>query len=448
MLSSVNRLIGNEELSLSDNSTIDEFMMARIYILLNSILRKGGYEKLEPLVKMSIAKNLLGVGGISALDLKKKMSKEEYAFIKENILNSNSKKQIYVTAIQPLESIVSDFAADMLRDMKSAYILDNKKEVQRLKKEVQMAIDAIEKSGNEEAMDILKRQMTKLKSADRVSATAEGFVFDYDGVTYKFTGNFAPINQILGLFKYGRGSVPALKKEIDEASKKPKGSTIAVVPGAFKPPHKGHLEMIKNYAKLADKVIVFISPMSRELEDGTPVTFDISKKIWNIYLKAAALTNKVQVMESPFSTPVRAAYEFVINKEDNPDFAQVGQTVILGTSTKGGDEKRFANDIKNYAKSGVKATVMPITPLEKLSATDMRKAIFSKDIKKLVNFLPDELKNKEATAKDIIKMFNSEEDKKLFENIFYDIITETINKKGNKYCLISNKFKIEKDTES
>ena len=47
--------------------------------------------------------------------------------------------------------------------------------------------------------------MSKLKDVEGVSTAAEGFVFDYDGVTYKFTGNFAPMNQLLGLFKYGRG---------------------------------------------------------------------------------------------------------------------------------------------------------------------------------------------------------------------------------------------------
>ena len=39
-------------------------------------------------------------------------------------------------------------------------------------------------------MEILRQQMRKLKNVDNVSTAAEGFVFDYDGQTYKFTGNF------------------------------------------------------------------------------------------------------------------------------------------------------------------------------------------------------------------------------------------------------------------
>jgi nicotinamide mononucleotide adenylyltransferase len=41
--------------------------------------------------------------------------------------------------------------------------------------------------------------------------------------------------------------------------------TIALVPGSFKPPHKGHWEMILEYAKLADKVFIFISNISRKV---------------------------------------------------------------------------------------------------------------------------------------------------------------------------------------
>jgi cytidyltransferase-like protein len=40
---------------------------------------------------------------------------------------------------------------------------------------------------------------------------------------------------------------------------------LALVPGSFKPPHKGHWEMIMEYAKLADKVFVFISNISTKI---------------------------------------------------------------------------------------------------------------------------------------------------------------------------------------
>ena len=61
--------------------------------------------------------------------------------------------------------------------------------------------------------------------------------------------------------------------------------TVALVPGSFKPPHKGHFEMFKNYADKADRVIVVISdpqnPKSiRTTDSGKYIPADTAKKIF------------------------------------------------------------------------------------------------------------------------------------------------------------------------
>jgi hypothetical protein len=109
--------------------------------------------------------------------------------------------------IAPLEIAVHEFSVEMLHSLESALIIDNKAELTRQRQEVATAIRNIEASGHDEAIDILKKQLTKLGSADKLSSPAEGFVFRFNGHTYKFTGNFAPVNQILGLFKFGRGKI-------------------------------------------------------------------------------------------------------------------------------------------------------------------------------------------------------------------------------------------------
>ena len=43
------------------------------------------------------------------------------------------------------------------------------------------------------AHQILSKQLQKIKNLDNITSVAEGFVFEYDGQLYKFTGNFAPI---------------------------------------------------------------------------------------------------------------------------------------------------------------------------------------------------------------------------------------------------------------
>ncbi len=289
-------------------------------------------------------------------------------------------------------------------------------------------------------------KLKKLKSADNVTATAEGFVFDYDGVTYKFTGNFAPVNQILGLFKYGRGKVPPIKKDSLQEKKDKnineialKLADVAVIPGAFKPPHKGHIDMIASYANMAKRVVVLVSPLPRMLPDNRPVSFETSKKIFDIFLSEAGIADMVEVLESPINSPVGASFAFVGNEEDKPEYAQKGETVILGTSTKGGDDSRFKANAQKYAREGVKVEVVPVKPFENLSATDMRKAISEKDIKSLMNFIPDDFgKEKKKIAEKILSMFSSDG---ITESLIYDIISETIKKIGDKYCLISKKNK-------
>ena len=55
--------------------------------------------------------------------------------------------------------------------------------------------------------------MAKLKKVENFCSTIEGIVFEEpagSGNVYKLTGAFAPVNQILGLITYGRGSVPPI----------------------------------------------------------------------------------------------------------------------------------------------------------------------------------------------------------------------------------------------
>lgn len=52
--------------------------------------------------------------------------------------------------------------------------------------------------------------------------------------------------------------------EYSENQKRFQNLTLAIVPGSFKPPHKGHWDMIMEYAMQSDKVLVLISNISLE----------------------------------------------------------------------------------------------------------------------------------------------------------------------------------------
>ena len=340
----------------------------------------------------------------------------------------SQKAQLLKDAVAPIEDAIHDFAVELLKGVESAYILNNSVEMERVRGEVHDAIEKIQRydgPGSDEAQDILIRQLKKIKSHENINSAVEGFVFDWDGFTYKFTGNFAPANQILGLFKYGRGAAPPIRvdEEVSADAAAPEdnsegagtGRKVAVVPGGFKPPHRGHFAMVQAYANVADKVIVFVSPLSRPTPSGIDITSEDSISLWNEYVNAYGLSDKVEIKVSTVNSPVRLVFDFVANgwdakkekqvSEPNPDYAQAGDQVILGVSTKGGDDSRFTASAQQYAHPRVRVAagkewavkvagddfVHSLTG-DPLSASAMREAEASAEA--FAEFLPTKLRNK------------------------------------------------------
>jgi nicotinamide mononucleotide adenylyltransferase len=439
LLNKTNGLINNDNLKLTDESTINDFMIARIYILLNSILSKGqDLNSLKLKTKINIAKKIFGISGISTLDLRKNLTRDQYVFIKDKILDN--KKNILKTAIQPLEIIISDFTVEMLKNLQSTYIVDDRREVLRLRQKVKNAIKDIEKSGSQQDLINLKRQIQKLKSIERVTTSAEGFVFDYDGMTYKFTGSFAPVNQILNLFKKVKREEINLEKdkEISEEEEKKQQRKIVLLAGSFKPPHKGHLEMVKQFLNLErpNRLVILVSRLSRD-----NVSLQHSLQIWDMYLQKLNLKGLVDVYESNFETPVKSIFEFMSNEDNNPEFAQDGDNIIIGYSAKNGEKQITVDDInKDRIKKKIDIQVTPIEPkFNNLSSTDMRQAIQEKDVKSLINFIPEEFgPEKENIAKQIISVIEAKNLSEQHINVIINnIIQERIVRRGKKYCLLS-----------
>tara|TARA_R110000796_G_scaffold47751_5_gene114629 strand:+ start:15110 stop:17209 length:2100 start_codon:yes stop_codon:yes gene_type:complete len=313
--------------------------------------------------------------------------------------------------IFPVEDIIHDFAVEMLRSLQSAFVLDNNEELSRQRGEVDKAIKAIEGSDSEEAMEILRVHMEKLKNLEGVSSAAEGFVFDYDGNTYKFTGGFAPMNQILGLFKYGRKGIPALGEERERQMhtalptgrmsgehfilNEKMGQNIALYPGKFKPPHGGHFNVAKSVLENpgVDKLIVFVSP---KVHEG--MTPQQAVAVWNVYKKYLPGDVDIRVADI---TPVRSVYEYIDDEAESGDNLHL----ILGEKDiEGGRFKTAAG-----RREDVEVSEVPIPPqMGGVSATHMRRALVDNDDKTFIAGLPTELSD--IDINDIMRILGSELD--------------------------------------
>tara|TARA_Y100000310_G_scaffold38155_1_gene35800 strand:+ start:1846 stop:4749 length:2904 start_codon:yes stop_codon:yes gene_type:complete len=116
----------------------------------------------------------------------------------------------------------------------------------------------------------------------------------------------------------------------------PPANSIALFPGAFRPPTKGHLSTAKTLMDQADRTIILISnPQSEKSKrriDGREITPEMTKEIWELYGIPA---EDVQIASAP--SPVRALFDFI----DDPVLSPPGTKIMLGCSDKGGDEARF-----------------------------------------------------------------------------------------------------------
>ena len=72
------------------------------------------------------------------------------------------------------------------------------------RKRLNAAINNVKKGGDLKKLNTLKLQLDKLQSIGGTKSIvpSEGIVFKYKGKTYKFTGAFAPVNQISGLISF------------------------------------------------------------------------------------------------------------------------------------------------------------------------------------------------------------------------------------------------------
>jgi hypothetical protein len=122
---------------------------------------------------------------------------------------------------------------------------------------------------------------------------------------------------------------------VESIIKELQSSVVVLLPGGFKPPHAGHLELAKRYASQANvsEVRVLIGPKER---DG--ITRDQSVAVWKLLL---GNTPNIVVESVADDNPMRAAYKYIETAEPG--------TYALGASSKGEDYARVKGFVDGHA---------------------------------------------------------------------------------------------------
>ena len=106
--------------------------------------------------------------------------------------------------ITPWEELFLGLGTEIMLNMTQLLTANPDTGAQKIKKDIEDTIKAVQSSGDLNLIKKLETQLKKLKSIGGFGAitSTEGITFTFNNKLYKYTGTFAPVNQILGLLKY------------------------------------------------------------------------------------------------------------------------------------------------------------------------------------------------------------------------------------------------------
>lgn len=231
---------------------------------------------------------------------------------------------------------------------------------------------------------------------------------------------------------------------------------IALVPGAFKPPTKGHFELVRQLATNNYKEADWNTMEDGSIEPGSMsgkkptteikevrviisnkerngITAKQSKQIWDVYNKYLPNNVVIQVTNDP--TPVKTAYSMIKNDPNEMYF--------LVTSLRDESDLPDLSRISSVTKYNNARPLIVKSDFEDIRATELRKAVLTNSFEAFKDMIPDKLTDQEVqmvynTVKDtvIAEMKLFEKMGEVLDNLFVTEKPKTI-KEGNSGTPIS-----------
>jgi hypothetical protein len=375
---------------ISDDQTIGDYMVAKLVPVI-----RGGVD-LPQTNEKQLIKRILKIknpdtgNNYSIKEIVHGLDKSVVPKVKELVASGAN---TLVNIIEPIEMAIHDFAVEMLKGLESVFVIDQGKEVDRLRAEIEDARTKIKNSSNQDAIDILDKQFRKIKDIENISTASEGFVFDYDGQTYKFTGNFAPVNQILGMFKYGRKGIPAIKDMMVEASNDHIDTLVVLYPGRFQPMGRHHASAFKWLENSFPGADVKVVTSGKVQIPRSPLTFIEKQQVATAH---GIDSSKFVETKQPYRAqevlssydPEKTAVVFMVGAKDmdeNPRFANLDGTKADGTPAYFKTYNASKEDLQPLSKHGyiiaAPHVAIDIDGIGEMSGTSIRKALSRGDEK-------------------------------------------------------------------
>jgi hypothetical protein len=195
-----------DKFSLQDTDVVAAYHRAWWRDVIKTKAREVGYDIPEDLLETIVNRWAFADKEINITKIKKAIENSEFLEWVQNTDKAPVLKKIQKTNIQPFETIFLKLGAIVLKNASDFLALNPSKAVQQTRKDLADTIKMLRQTNDIKQLDALQTHLGKIQRIGGFDTIVpiEGLVFVYGGNTYKLTGSFAPINQILGFLKYAR----------------------------------------------------------------------------------------------------------------------------------------------------------------------------------------------------------------------------------------------------
>ena len=193
------------QFNLKDTDMISEYHKAWWRDVISTKAQQLGYDIPEDILTTLIYRWSFDDKSKNIAILKKEITNPEFlAWVTE--FDKKDFKQYKKQNLEPFESVFLRLGVVVLQNAQNFLAANPSKTVQDIKTELAQLIRDLQTKNDPATMKQLETQLRRIQKLGGFDSIvpSEGVVFTFQGNTYKMTGAFAPINQILGTLKYAR----------------------------------------------------------------------------------------------------------------------------------------------------------------------------------------------------------------------------------------------------
>ena len=190
---------------LQDSNLVTDYHKAWWSNIIRTKAQELGYEISDEIVNVLVYRWAFFNKETTLTTLKKMITSPEYlSWVLE--MDKGEFKRLYKENMEPFESIFLRLGVIVLKNAQNFLAMNPSEAVQQIKTELAELIRELQQSDDVKTLAKLKIELNRIEKLGGFNAIvpSEGIVFVYRGQTFKLTGAFAPVNQILGVLKYSR----------------------------------------------------------------------------------------------------------------------------------------------------------------------------------------------------------------------------------------------------